>query len=89
MGIDDRQELFRWLSTTDAAVELGVNNSRVRQLILEHRLPATKIGKQWLVQASDLDKVRQRKNGRPRKAARRDAAKQEPHNPYSLSIDEG
>lgn len=57
---------MRVLSTADAAKELGVNGSRVRQLILAGRLKAQKLGKlTWLILPKDLDAVRHRKNGRP------------------------
>ena len=53
------------LSTADAAKELGVNESRVCQLILAGRLKAQKLGKRaWLILPKDLDAVRDRKPGR-------------------------
>lgn len=51
-----------------AAEELGVSTSRIHGLIREKRLPATKVGVQLFIAARDLDKVRVRKAGRPRKA---------------------
>jgi len=55
-----------FLSTADAAKELGVNESRVCQLILAGRLKAQKLGKRvWLILPKDLDAVRVRKPGRP------------------------
>jgi excisionase family DNA binding protein len=55
------------LTVEQAADELGVTTRRVRALIAAERLPARKIGRDWLVQRSDLEPVRQRKPGRPRK----------------------
>ena len=55
------------LTTKFAAKALKINDSRVRQLILSGRLPALKIGRDWLIKAKDLKKVENRKPGRPRK----------------------
>lgn len=55
------------LTTKQAARALGINDSRVRQLILSGRLPAQKIGRDWIIQEKDLKKVSNRKPGRPRK----------------------
>jgi len=56
-----------FISTKRAAEILGVNDSRVRQLILGGRLPAKKIGRDWIIREKDLEKVTDRKPGRPRK----------------------
>ena len=58
---------MKLLSTAQAAKILGVNDSRVRQLILAGRLPAQKIGGNWIVYEKDLSKVADRKPGRPKK----------------------
>ena len=55
------------ISTNEAAKELGVTVHRVRVLIREGRLPAEKIGRDWIIRWSDLDLVRVRKPGRPPK----------------------
>lgn len=55
------------LTTKQAAKTLGINDSRVRQLILSGRLPAQKIGRDWIIQEKDLKKVSDRKPGRPKK----------------------
>lgn len=56
------------LTTEEAAAQLGVNNSRVRQLILSKRLPATKFGNVWMIEEKDLVLVADRKpTGRPKK----------------------
>ncbi len=55
------------LSTTQAGIELGITKSRVLILISEGRLPATRVGKFWAIRRGDLDAVRDRPTGRPRK----------------------
>jgi len=54
------------ITTTQAAEELGVTPSRVRQLILEGRLPAHKIGRDLFIVKEHLSMVANRKAGRPR-----------------------
>lgn len=58
---------MKLLNTTQVSKILGVNKSRVRQFIAAGRLPARKIGRDWLVKEEDLELVRHRKIGRPRK----------------------
>ena len=53
------------LTAKQAAKALGVNDSRVRQLILAGRLPAQKFANVWLIREKDLAKVSDRKTGRP------------------------
>ena len=55
------------LTTAQAAKILGVNDSRVRQLILAGRLPAQKLGRDWIIYEKDLSKVVDRKPGRPKR----------------------
>jgi excisionase family DNA binding protein len=55
------------LTTKEAGKLLGINDSRVRQLIIEGRLPAIKFGNAWVIQEKDLKKVAIRKPGRPKK----------------------
>ena len=55
------------MTTREAGKRLGINDSRVRQLIIEGRLPATKFGNAWMIQEKDLKKVANRKPGRPQK----------------------
>lgn len=59
------------IGTTEAAKRLGVNPSRVRALIDSGRLKAIKVGREWLIDPKDLEAVKNRKPGRPRKAAKR------------------
>ena len=56
---------MKLLSAKQAGKKLGVNDSRVRQLILAKRLPAIKIGDSWVIQEKDLKFVAIRKPGRP------------------------
>ena len=49
-------------------MRLGVTADRVRKMIEAKRLKATKLGNVWLIDPKDLDTVKDRKVGRPRKA---------------------
>ncbi len=53
------------LTVRQAADSLGLSRSRVQALIQSGRLPAQKIGTQYVIQRADLAKVRDRKPGRP------------------------
>jgi excisionase family DNA binding protein len=56
------------ISTAEAAKRLGVTANRVRALIDAKRLKATKMGNVWLINPKDLEAVKVRKVGRPRKS---------------------
>ena len=56
-----------FLTTKSAAERLGVTPGRVRALITAQRLPATKAGRDWLINEADLALVAERKPGAPRK----------------------
>lgn len=56
-------------TTKDAALELGITPTRVRALISAGRLIAKKLGRDWLISAHQLSKIRVRKPGRPKKLA--------------------
>ena len=56
------------ISTAEAARRLGVTPNRVRALIEAKRLKAFKYGREWLIDPKDLDAVKDRKVGRPRKS---------------------
>ena len=54
--------------TAEAAKRLNVTVSRVLKMIAAKRLKATTLGNVWLIDPKDLDAVKDRKVGRPRKA---------------------
>ncbi len=56
------------IGTAEAARRLGVTRNRVRALIDAKRLKATKVGNAWMINPKDLDAVKDRKVGRPRKS---------------------
>ena len=53
------------LTAAQAATELGVTKRRVIALIEAGRLKAERLGNMFVIKPSDLDAVRERKNGRP------------------------
>jgi excisionase family DNA binding protein len=53
------------LTTSQAAELLYVSRRRVEALINAGRLPAQKIGRDWLIRPEDLELVKVRKPGRP------------------------
>jgi len=53
------------LTTKEAGERLGISASRVRQLVLNKRLPAMKAGRDLLIRDEDLELVSERKPGRP------------------------
>jgi excisionase family DNA binding protein len=57
------------LTTRDAAVRLGVTVTRVQAMIIAGRLPAEKLGRDYVIREADLKFVADRKPGRPPKAA--------------------
>ncbi|HZT34774.1 MAG TPA: helix-turn-helix domain-containing protein [Nitrososphaera sp.] len=59
--------MAKLLTTTEAAERLGISTPRVRQLVLENRLPAQKLGRDLFIDEKDLKLVEARKVGRPRK----------------------
>jgi excisionase family DNA binding protein len=62
MGIDGK------LTTAEAAEKLGKTIRHVQWLITEGRLPAQKIGRDYLINEGDLKLVSNLKRGRPAKA---------------------
>jgi excisionase family DNA binding protein len=59
--------MLKFLSTKEAAFFLGVTPRRVVALIHSRRLPAIKHGRDWLIKTKDLERVRNRRPGRPKK----------------------
>ncbi len=64
------------LTTPEVARELGVSLRRVQALIRDGRLRARRFGRAWMVAPTDLDAVRLRPPGRPKRAT--DATKTAP-----------
>ena len=56
------------ITTAIAALRLNVSPQRVRVLITTKRLPARRIGRDWLIEEADLALVADRKTGRPKRA---------------------
>ena len=54
------------ITTAQAAIILQVSRSRILKLIEAGRLPAEKIGRDWLIRPEDLELVKVRRPGRPR-----------------------
>ena len=55
------------ITSKEASEELGVSVRRVLALINAGKLPAKKLGRDWVIRKSDLRLVRVRKPGRPAK----------------------
>ena len=55
----------QFLTTSEAAKKLGVSPGRVRQLVVDGRLPVVRIGRDNLIRLADLELVKDRKTGRP------------------------
>ena len=53
------------LTTQEAADRLGVTPGRIRHMVLAGRLPAERFGRSLVFRESDLDRLRDRKPGRP------------------------
>lgn len=53
------------ITTNEAATRLGVSARRVQAMIKAGRLPAQKVGRDWLIKEKDLKLVEDRKPGRP------------------------
>lgn len=64
-----KTEEDKLLSTADVAAQLGVTRQRVLELITDERLPAMKVGRSYVVRASDLSSLELGKVGRPPKSA--------------------
>jgi excisionase family DNA binding protein len=59
------------LTTAQAAEKLGISPRRVLALIQAERLPAEPFGPTYMIQEKDLALVKNRKPGRPRRAAKK------------------
>lgn len=56
-----------FLTTKQVAERLGITPRRVQALVTAGRLPAQKIGRDYLIKEADLKLVEVRKVGRPKK----------------------
>jgi excisionase family DNA binding protein len=54
------------ITTITASERLGVTPQRVRAMIQAGRLPARRIGRDYLINEADLELVKDRKVGRPK-----------------------
>ncbi len=64
------EEMNKLIGTKEAAEKLGVSLRRVQQLVEMGKLPAQRIGRDYLIQEKDLSKVTiYGKRGRPKKLA--------------------
>ena len=61
---------MKLLTTPEAAQRLGITLARVQQLIWKGRLPARKIGRDYVINEDDLKLVADRKPGRPAKTVK-------------------
>ena len=55
------------LTTKEASEKLGVSVRRVQAMITDGSLPATKLGRDYVIKETDLELVKDRKPGRPSK----------------------
>ncbi len=57
------------VGTKEAAKKLGVSIRRVQAMIAQGIIPAKKLGRDWIMEQADLQRVtaKDRKPGRPRK----------------------
>lgn len=58
---------MEYLDTQQAADRLGITRRRIQALINSGRLPATKFGRDYQIAPADLERVSERKPGRPAK----------------------
>ncbi len=57
---------MKLLTTIEAGRKLGITYQRVIALIKAGRLPAKKMGRDWIIKEKDLKLVADRKPGRPK-----------------------
>jgi excisionase family DNA binding protein len=49
-----------WLTTRDAAAELGYSEEYVRRLARNDRIDASKFGNIWLIKTSEVEEIKER-----------------------------
>ncbi len=62
------------IGTAEAGRRLGITANRVRALIKAGRIPAQKLARDYFIEEKDLKLVKNRKPGRPKKAAKKPKA---------------
>lgn len=67
---------MKLISSAEAARKLGVHITRVQVLIREGRLPAQKIGRNYVINEDDIKLVKDRRLGRPMKQVSKKKEKQ-------------
>ena len=83
------ENLNNRLTTKEAAQVLGVSDGRARQMILKGQLPAKKFGRALTLSRSDVETLRGRKVGRPKKGrSPKSVVGHLPRKPRSKSLDE-
>lgn len=60
--------MIAFFTTQQAAAELGVTDARIRQLCAEYLPKERKHGRDWLLTESDVERLRNRKDGRKNSA---------------------
>ena len=70
-----------WMSTQEAAADLGVSTGRVRQLLLAGQLPGEKLGRDWLIRRSDVGRFKALPPGRTRRPRALNAPHRRPPKP--------
>ncbi len=63
------------LTTAEVAIRLGVTIKRVQAMIRDGRLPAEKLGRDYVIREQDLKLVADRKPGRPKKPTTKKSSK--------------
>ena len=56
-----------WMTTREAAADLGVSPGRVRQLLLAGQLPGEKLGRDWMIRRADVARFKALPPGRTRR----------------------
>lgn len=83
------ENLTNRVTTKEAAQILGITDGRVRQMILKGQLPAKRFGRLLTVSRGDLELLRGRKTGRPKKGrSAKPVAGNKLRKPYLKSLDE-
>lgn len=63
----NNEDRMDFLTTKEAATIIGVSQKMVQSLIRRGRLPAQKIGRDWMIRREDVENHERGKGGRPRR----------------------